>query len=285
MPESQTDQLLSRGLRELFQRFEAELPARAGAVFIAYTRKDTAIDITGLVTNDAAGHYLRVLDAAKLFGSDAARTGPPRVYRAPDIHEASIDHDLQVSMLFAFDLADGKHELVRIWNRGNRCGELIVQRGDGEHIAASFGLVFDDRVFGEDAVDDVRVPVERSAEAAAEDVAASEAHEIGVRNLKPYRELAERLRRLANDARARFAAIGPEFAALLESTPLKPDVSANAITRLCDEIEQLRPLRGALGRMVQRNQALLAELEALKANRMVMSAAAEPAESPPPLRG
>jgi hypothetical protein len=75
-----------------------------------------------------------VLDAvAGDLGIGAARA--EREYRLP-VDDASSSYE--VSSIRVIPLHG--HELVRVWNRGALAGELVVEIGDGETIAAAFGL-------------------------------------------------------------------------------------------------------------------------------------------------
>lgn len=137
------DTALAGLARELFARFERELPRGSGAVLIAYSTDGAALDIAALVTNDATKHYLRVLDAARAFAVERSRDGEPRVYELPRAltnKYPTIDADVVVSRIEVAKLADGS-EVLRMWNRGDRAGELVAQAGDGARIAATFGLV------------------------------------------------------------------------------------------------------------------------------------------------
>src|SRR5262245_5226462 len=137
------DAALSGTLGELFQRFEATLPANTGAVLLVYTRDREAIDITGLVSGDAPGEYLRVLDAAHAFAVQRARVGAVQAYIPPTLHGEDLRPTLEVSRVEVSQLAGGG-EVAKVWNRGNLAGELVVQQGDGLMIAAAFGLLRDD---------------------------------------------------------------------------------------------------------------------------------------------
>ncbi len=199
---SDLDRALEGALKELFLRFEANLPPNAGAILIAYTRESTALDVSGLVTNDAVGQYLRVLEAAKAFAVHRNRVGNATTYAPPlssRLKFPNLARDLTISQITADELVDGS-EVLRIWSHDELVGELIVPRGAGAKLATRHSLV------------PILAPELEPAPPPPDwpgDVA----------DLAPFRDLARNLAWLS---------IGPE------------PTTARAINMLCDEVERLR---------------------------------------------
>jgi len=137
MSEPDIDKLLTRQAHALLERLEKSLPPDTRALFWFYNGVGQDLDLicAGINGHDEGDTYKLLKYMERHIQRTAS--GNERWFDRPDTQSTPSDSVVTSAAVTTF----GRHEQVRIWNRGALAGELMVESGDGQRIAESLGLV------------------------------------------------------------------------------------------------------------------------------------------------
>lgn len=134
---SDIDKVLTEQCLKLLERIETVLPANTRALFWFYNGIGADVDLicAGLNGHEDADTYKLLKYMERHIQRSAS--GQERWFERADTQSTPSDSLVSSAAVTKF----GKHEAVRIWNRGGLAGELMVEPGDGQRIAEALGLV------------------------------------------------------------------------------------------------------------------------------------------------
>jgi hypothetical protein len=144
---SPLDQAATKAVLRLLERLESLLPEGWGVMCWVYSREGPDLNVQAFMSHESVSETVRIVRAttARMMRAEA-RAGhggddeEDEWFVAPGLAEhGTAPSAVPVSSLSIQRL--GGHDHVRIWNRGGLAGELIVDAGDGRHIASLLGLV------------------------------------------------------------------------------------------------------------------------------------------------